>query len=158
MIILYVVLGAVALILLFAVGTYNALVRLRQHVRESWSAIDTELKRRYDLIPNLVETVKGYATHERETLDAVIQARTRAVASTGSPGEQAAAENPLGHTDRLFELLRSESPALPNEDVSIVELNRVLRHPEQELHRSLMQDIVGPTLLLSLHVECSTEL
>ena len=61
MIVLYVVLGVVGLALLFGMGTYNALIRLRQHVRESWSAIATELKRRYDLIPNVVETVKGYA-------------------------------------------------------------------------------------------------
>jgi len=91
----YVVLGGLAFVLLYGMGTYNGLVRLRLHVRESWSAIDTELKRRYDLIPNLVETVKGYAAHERETLQAVIDARSRAVASTGSPGTQARDEGVL---------------------------------------------------------------
>jgi len=132
MIILYVVLGAVALILLFAVGTYNALVRLRQHVRESWSAIDTELKRRYDLIPNLVETVKGYATHERETLDAVIQARTRAVASTGSPGEQAAAENPLVQAlGRLFAVAEAYPDLKANQN--FVELQRQLQDTEDRI-------------------------
>ncbi len=91
----YVVAGIIGVVLIYIVGTYNALVRLRQHVRESWSDIDTELKRRYDLIPNLVETVKGYAVHERETLDAVIEARARAVASTGTPDSQARDEGVL---------------------------------------------------------------
>lgn len=93
MIPIYVILGAIALVLFWGIGMYNSLIRTRQHVKESWSAIDTELKRRYDLIPNLVETVKGYATHESETLNAVIQARNNAVASTGSPGQQAQDEN-----------------------------------------------------------------
>src|SRR5438477_636646 len=79
----------------FVVYVYNHLVRLRQNVRESWSAIDTELKRRYDLIPNLVETVKGYAGHERGTLEAVMAARGAAVANTGSPQAQAQSENQL---------------------------------------------------------------
>ena len=81
--------------LLWLIGTYNGLVRLRQHVRESWSGIDTELKRRYDLIPNLVETVKGYAAHERAVLEGVTRARQQAAASTGSPARQAADENIL---------------------------------------------------------------
>ncbi len=82
-------------ILLWGVVLYNGLVRTRQHVRESWSGIDTELKRRYDLVPNLVETVRGYAAHERETLEAVTSARGRAAASQGSPSSQAADEKPL---------------------------------------------------------------
>ena len=77
------------------IGTYNGLVKLRQQCHESWSVIDTELKRRYDLIPNLVETVKGYAAHERAVLEGVTEARSRAVASTGSPAHQAADENAL---------------------------------------------------------------
>jgi LemA protein len=81
--------------LIWFMGTYNGLVRLRNHCRESWSGIDTELKRRYDLIPNLVETVKGYAAHEREVLQRVTEARSRAVASTGSPQSQARDENLL---------------------------------------------------------------
>src|ERR1700723_977108 len=76
--------------------SYNRLVVLRQNVRESWSAIETELRRRFDLIPNLVETVKGYAGHERETLEAVIKARNAAVSTTGgAPAEQAAAQGVL---------------------------------------------------------------
>lgn len=88
---------------LWFVGTYNGLVRLRNLVRESWAGIDTELKRRYDLIPNLVETVKGYAKHEREVLEEVVQARQAAVASTGSPATQARDENGLVRAlNRLF--------------------------------------------------------
>ena len=85
----------VALIVAVIIAMYNKLVRLRQNVRESWSAIDTELRRRYDLIPNLVETVKGYATHEKTTLDAVIQARNSAMAAPNSADAQATAQNTL---------------------------------------------------------------
>jgi len=92
---LLVVGGVVLLALIWVVATYNGLVRLRLHCKESWADIDTELRRRYDLIPNLVETVKGYAAHERETLQAVIEARTKAAASHGTPGQQAADENML---------------------------------------------------------------
>jgi len=96
--------GAVLLVpLVWLIGTYNGLVRLRQHVRESWSGIDTELQRRYDLIPNLVETVKGYAAHEGQTLERVIAARQQAVDSTGSPASQAHDENQLvGALRQLF--------------------------------------------------------
>ncbi|MBU2500374.1 MAG: LemA family protein [bacterium] len=87
--------GILVAILLWAALNYNALVRGRQHVRESWADIDTELKRRYDLIPNLVAAVKGYAAHERETLEAVTTARERARNSHGSPGKQAADEKNL---------------------------------------------------------------
>jgi LemA protein len=89
------VLAAIVLGLIWYIGTYNSLVRLRQMIRESWSNVDTELRRRYDLIPNLVETVRGYAKHEREVLERVTQARAAAVASTGSPARQAADENNL---------------------------------------------------------------
>ena len=109
---LYVVLGIVALVLIWAVGTYNVLVRLRQHCRESWSGIDTELRRRYDLIPNLVETVRGYAGHEREVLERVIRARNAAVASTGSPNSQARDENMLVGTLRRLLVLAEGYPEL----------------------------------------------
>lgn len=93
MVALYILLGITVLALMWAILTYNVLVRLRQHCRESWSTIDTELRRRYDLIPNLVEAVKGYAAHESETLAATTEARSRAVASSGSPKSQAKDEN-----------------------------------------------------------------
>jgi len=89
-----IVIGIVVLLpLIWFAATYNTLVRLRNHTRESWSGIDTELKRRYNLIPRLVETVKGYARHERDLLERVVEARTKAAASTGSPQTQALDEN-----------------------------------------------------------------
>jgi LemA protein len=93
----------VLLLLIFVIATYNSLVTLRNLVKNSWSNIDTELRRRYDLIPNLVETVKGYAAHERGVLQAVTEARAKAVASTGSPASQAKDENQLvGALKTLF--------------------------------------------------------
>jgi LemA protein len=91
----FIVLALVGTPLAIVAGLYNMLVRLRNHVRESWANVDTELKRRYDLIPNLVETVRGYATHERAVLENVTKARAVAVASTGRPASQAADENVL---------------------------------------------------------------
>ncbi len=79
---------------LWLVAMYNGLVRLRNQVRNAWSQIDVQLKRRHDLIPNLVESVKGYAAHERGTLEEVVQARSRAVSATGV-GEQSQAEAEL---------------------------------------------------------------
>ncbi|HEY3125481.1 MAG TPA: LemA family protein [Candidatus Limnocylindria bacterium] len=88
----------IALIVVFVIGLYNRLVTLRQRVREAWSDIDVQLKRRWDLIPNLVATVKGYAAHESQTFDRVTQARSAAMAAaqTGSPEQRAQAENALG--------------------------------------------------------------
>jgi LemA protein len=99
-----IVLGVVALLVVFVIATYNRLVRLRNRVEAAWAQIDVQLTRRHDLIPNLVETVKGYAAHERETLDAVIRARQRAVAAEGVE-DQAQAENMLtGALRQLFAL------------------------------------------------------
>ena len=80
---------------LYLIVTYNGLVAIRNHVRDAWANIDTELKRRYDLIPNLVETAKGYAKHESETLEKVIALRNQCRANTGSPSEQAVTEKLL---------------------------------------------------------------
>lgn len=102
-IVIIVVLGVVLLLILWVAFMYNALVRGRNHCDEAWADVDTELKRRYDLIPNLVSTVKGYAAHERETLERVTQARNAAVASQGSPASQAKDENVL--VDSLKRLL-----------------------------------------------------
>ena len=97
---------------LFVAGTYNRLVALRNRFKNAFSQIDVQLKRRHDLIPNLVETVKGYAAHERGTLEAVIQARNSAVNSVGAPpAARAQAENMLTQTlGRLFAL----AEAYPN--------------------------------------------
>jgi LemA protein len=95
---IWIILAIVAAIAFFLIATYNRLVTLRQRVKEAWADIDVQLKRRWDLIPNLVETVKGYAAHERGTFEAVTQARSaaQAAAQTGSPEARAQAENALG--------------------------------------------------------------
>jgi LemA protein len=94
----------VVLLLLIVAFLYNSLVRARNRVDNAWSQIDVQLKRRYDLIPNLVETVKGYAAHERQTLEAVTQARANAIgAQSGDVAQQAQAENALsGALKSLF--------------------------------------------------------
>ncbi len=89
---LYILLGLLACGALWAVLAYNALVSSRNKVDESWSGVDVQLKRRHDLVPNLVETVKGYASHERATLEAVTQARGEAEAAAGGPDEVERAE------------------------------------------------------------------
>jgi LemA protein len=100
----WIILGVVVLLLLWLVVIYNRLVALRQTVGQAWSDIEVQLKQRHDLIPNLVETVKGYAAHERGTLDAVIQARAAATQARG-PEQAAAAEGALsGALGRLFAL------------------------------------------------------
>jgi len=99
---LWIILGVVALLVVALVLLYNRLVNLRNRVENAWAQVDVQLKRRYDLIPNLVETVKGYAAHERETFEAVTQARTRAQQAQG-PAEQGQAEGLLGQAlGRLF--------------------------------------------------------
>lgn len=85
--------AAVLIVSLYGASIYNRLVKLRNLVQEAWSSIDVMLKKRHDLIPNLVETVKGYATHERETLESVIRARTQAVGATSVEGKEAAEKN-----------------------------------------------------------------
>ena len=90
----WIVIGVIVLLLIAVVMVYNRLVALRNRTEAAWSQIDVQLKRRYDLIPNLVETVKGYAAHERETLEAVIAARQQAVGAQGVEN-QAQAENML---------------------------------------------------------------
>ena len=89
---LWIVLAIVAVLVVIAIVTYNSLIRSRNQVENAWSQIDVQLKRRIDLIPNLVETVKAYAAHEKETLDAVIRARNAAMAAPSDPHAQAAAD------------------------------------------------------------------
>jgi LemA protein len=91
----WVVLGIVVLLVIAGVVAYNRFVSQKQLIKDAWANIDTELRRRYDLIPNIVETVKGYAAHEREVLENVTKARSMAAGATGSPAAQAAAEGPL---------------------------------------------------------------
>ncbi|HHE41060.1 MAG TPA: LemA family protein [Dehalococcoidia bacterium] len=101
---IWIVLGIVVIIAVAFIGIYNGLVRLRNQVKNAWAQIDVQLKRRYDLIPNLVETVKGYAKHERETLQAVTEARRLAQQmSAASVGERAKVEGELSSAlGRLF--------------------------------------------------------
>jgi LemA protein len=94
-IVVWILLAVVVLALIVGVASYNRFVRQRQLIKDAWSNIDTELRRRYDLIPNLVETVKGYASHESGVFEEVAHARSMAAGATGSPAEQAAAEGPL---------------------------------------------------------------
>jgi LemA protein len=93
--VLWIVLAIIVLIAIAAVVSYNRFVSQKNLIRDAWANIDTELRRRYDLIPNLVETVRGYAGHEREVLENVTRARANATQATGSPAEQAAAEGPF---------------------------------------------------------------
>ena len=100
----WIILGIVVVLLVWAVAVYNGLVAMRQRVNQAFADIDVQLKQRHDLVPNLVETVKGYATHERGTLEEVVKARNVAMAAQG-PAQQAAAENMLsGALRQLFAL------------------------------------------------------
>ena len=113
---LYVLIGAMAILVVFLIGIYNGLVAKRQRCNQAFADIDVQLKQRQNLIPNLVETVKGYASHERETLDAVVQARNSAV-SAQSPGEMAQAEGMLtGALGRLFSLSEAYPDLKANEN------------------------------------------
>jgi len=105
-------LGVVALLLLYSGLSYNRFVGQRNLIRDSWANIDTELRRRYDLIPNLVEAIKGYASHERTVLESVTSARASAVAATGSPEEQAEAENALVSDLRRLMVVAESYPTL----------------------------------------------
>jgi LemA protein len=107
----WVVVGLLVLVVVVVIGMYNGLVRLKVQVDNAWSDIDVQLKRRYDLIPNLVETVKGYAGHEKGTLEAVINARNRAMSAT-SPGAKAEAENMLSGTLKSLFALSEAYPQL----------------------------------------------
>ena len=107
----WIVLAAVAAVALWAVGVYNALVRLRNGSENAWSDIDVQLKRRWDLIPNLVETVKGYASHERQTLEDVIAARGGAMAAEG-PEAKANAEGGLTRALRQLFAVAEAYPEL----------------------------------------------
>ncbi|MGC1892519.1 MAG: LemA family protein, partial [Pseudolabrys sp.] len=100
----WVVLGIIVVLVVWAISIYNSLVAMRQRTNQAFADIDVQLKQRHDLIPNLVETVKGYATHERGTLEAVVQARNAAMAAPGVE-QKVAAENALtGALRQLFAL------------------------------------------------------
>ncbi len=140
------VLAGVALVVFFwFIGMYNSLVRRRVDADNGWSQIDVQLKRRYDLIPNLVETVKGYAGHERGTLEAVVAARTRAVdAGQGGIARRAEAENALTQTlGRLFALAEAYPQLKANTNFS--QLQEELSSTENKIGfaRQHYNDTVG---------------
>ncbi len=109
---LILLLGLVVVLAVFLVSLYNGLVRARNEVKNAWSSIEVQLKRRHDLIPNLIETVKGYADHERGTLDAVVKARQQAVSFTGGVEERAKLENALSQSLRSLFALAEAYPEL----------------------------------------------
>lgn len=127
--------GVVLLALIWLIATYNRFARLRVHVRETWHGIDVELKRRYDLIPNLVEVVKGYAAHEREVFEKVAEARARAAANHGPQDSQASDENAmLGSLARIFAIAEAY-PAL-RADQRYADLQRHLALTEDRIAAS----------------------
>jgi len=124
----------VALLLLWLALTYNRLIVLRNRTDESWSDIDVQLKRRYDLIPNLVETVKGYASHERGVFERVTEARTAAMVAekSGDPKKIEAAENALSGTLKTLFAVSENYPDLKASN-NFVELQRELRDTEDKI-------------------------
>ena len=127
------IIGAVILAI-YVIATYNKFVKLTQRAREAWADIDVQLKRRYDLIPNLVSTVKGYASHERETLDSVVEARNQAINSQqkGDTKVQAEAENSLSSALKSIFALSENYPDL-KANTNFLELQRELSDTENKI-------------------------
>lgn len=124
-------LGLVIVVLFFGVTLYNNLVQFRQRVKNAWSQIDVQLKRRHDLIPNLVNTVKGYAQHERGTFEQVTEARSRAISARG-PAEQAGAEQALTGALRTLFAVSENYPQL-RADGSFQKLQDELSNTESKI-------------------------
>ncbi len=117
---------------IYVILTYNTLVALRNHISDAWGNIDTELKRRYDLIPNLVATVKGYAAHEREIFERITQLRAQCMSNRGAAHEQAASENELvGALKKLLAVVENY-PQL-KADQNFLELQRELVNTEDRI-------------------------
>ncbi len=131
MIALIIVIVVVLLLVFYIVGTYNGLVNLKNKVKDSWAQIDVLLKRRNDLIPNLVETVKGYASHEKTTLDAVVEARNKAVDATTPHEEMVAAGELTNALGRLFAL--SESYPDLKANTNFLDLQNNLKETEDKI-------------------------
>lgn len=137
MTIIYVILGVVVVAALLVVSMYNGLIRLKNRVDEAWSDIDVQLKRRYDLIPNLIETVKGYAAHEQATFEKVVAARNIAMAaqSGGDAASRGQAENALSETLKSIFALAESYPDL-KANQNFLELQRELSDTENKLEAS----------------------
>jgi len=127
-----VLLVLVVVVAVGAVVSYNRFISQKTLIKDSWANIDTELRRRYDLIPNLVETVKGYASHEKEVLENVTRARAMAASATGSPAEQAAAEGPLVAALRQLMVVVENYPNL-KADQNFLQLQGELTNTEDRL-------------------------
>ena len=137
-----IVIAVIVLIILWIISTYNSLVVLRNRVKDQWAQIDVQLKRRFDLIPNLVETVKGYASHEKDTLEAVVKARNEYL-SSDTPEGKIAANNDLNKVvTKLFALAESY-PEL-KADTSFRELQTTLTETEDKISyaRQFYNDVV----------------
>ncbi len=117
---------------LFVIVQYNGLVTLRNHIRDAWANVDTELKRRYDLIPNLVATVKGYATHEREVLERVIELRNRCAAQTAQGATQQAEEQQLVENLKRVLIIAENYPQL-KADQHFLKLQQELVNTEDRI-------------------------
>ena len=128
---LWIILGLVALVILFVIGTFNRLIVLRTRAREAWSDIDIQLKRRYNLIPNVINTVKGYATHEREVFQKVTEARSKSM-QAGTVGEKAQAENMLTQTLKSLFAVAEAYPDL-KANQNFLELQRELSDTENKI-------------------------
>lgn len=131
---LYIILGVVGLVVLYIVFMYNGLVRLRNRVSEAWSDIDVQLKRRYDLIPNLINTVKGYASHESGVFQKVTEARANAM-QAGSTEDKAKAENMLSDTLKSLFAVAEAYPDL-KANQNFLELQRELSDTENKIQAS----------------------
>lgn len=130
----WIIIVAVGALFVYVLLAYNSLIRRRNQVQEAWSDIDVQLKRRHELIPNLVETVKGYATHERSTLDSVTQARAQAI-SAKTPQEHAQAENMLSDTLKSLFAVSEQYPDL-KANTNFLELQRQLADTEDKIQAS----------------------
>ncbi|MBI5654478.1 LemA family protein [Candidatus Uhrbacteria bacterium] len=128
------ILLAIGLVALWAIMTYNGLITLKNRTDEAWSDIDVQLKRRYDLIPNLVETVKGYATHEQGTFEKVIQARNAAMGAQGM-ADKAVAENQLSQTLKSIFALAEAYPEL-KANQNFLQLQQDLTDTEDKIQAS----------------------
>lgn len=132
--ILYVLIAIVAVVALFAIAVYNSLITLRNKVDEGWSDIDTQLKRRWDLIPNMVETVKGYAKHEEKVFTQVTEARSMAMQAK-TPEEHAKAENMLTSTLKSLFAVAENYPEL-KANQNFMDLQATLREVEEHIQMS----------------------
>ncbi|MDO4987973.1 MAG: LemA family protein [Synergistes sp.] len=132
---IWIVLAVVAVVALWLMVTYNGLVKLRNMAQEAWSGIDVQLKRRSDLVPNIVETVKGYAKHERETLDSVTQARTAVTNAGSDPAQRMQAENMLTGALRSLFAVAEAYPEL-KANTNFLQLQQELSKIEDEIQMS----------------------